>query len=51
MDGMASRIASPSSISIGFVAPKASPFSRVASIAASTDGCAWPRIAGPHAPM
>ena len=51
MDGIAERIASPSSISAGFVAPRARPSATRLAIAAVTAGWACPRIAGPHPPM
>ncbi len=51
IDGSAARIASPSSISRGEVAPRAKPSSAAARTASTTSGWAWPRIAGPQAPM
>ena len=52
IDGIAARIASPSSISSGLVAPSASPIADGSlTIASITVGCACPRIAGPQPPM
>ncbi len=51
IDGMAVRMASPSSISRGCVAPSAKPLVAARVTASTTVGWACPRIAGPHDPM
>ncbi len=51
IDGIAARIASPSSISPGDVAPSANPRRAARRTASTVAGWAWPRMAGPQAPM
>ena len=43
-----SMISAASSLSAGVGAPNDSPLAAALVTASTTDGCAWPRIIGPH---